>query len=153
VPSFKNFFLLVSRTQDQNVSEELVFSSSEHRCTSSVPGKEYVPRSQPHTGQYCSLNRAEPHLAPPIQLFATVESLQLLSRQSGELLGTDSARNPCECWGMMKKRNNSIKRARTTIASVNKEMQKPRLTESVRNEGRDQLVPVAEQPPARPARV
>jgi hypothetical protein len=47
---------------------------------------------------------------------------------------------------MMKKTKNPIKRARTTIASVNKEMQKPRLTESVRNGGKDQAAPTAEQP-------
>jgi hypothetical protein len=73
--------------------------------------------------------------------------------RAGELLGTDSARNPCQYFGMMKKRKNLVKPARTTIASVNKEMQKPRLTESVRNDRRDQVVPVAEQPPARSARV
>jgi hypothetical protein len=111
-------------------------------------------RSDPYTGQYCALNRAVSHLTPPYTTICQlVESLQLPARQSGELFETDSARNRCQCFGMMKKRNNSIKRARTSIASVNKEMQKPRLTESVRNDGRDQVAPVAEQPPARPARV
>jgi hypothetical protein len=63
-----------------------------------------------------------------------------------ERLGTDSAHNPCQYFGMMKKTKNPIKRARTTIASVNKEMQKPRLTESVRNGGRDHAAATAEQP-------
>jgi hypothetical protein len=38
----------------------------------------------------------------------------------------------------MKKRKNPIETARTTISSVNKEMQKPRLTASVRNGGKSQ---------------
>jgi hypothetical protein len=46
---------------------------------------------------------------------------------------------------MMKKRKNPIRTPRTTIASVNKEMQQPRLTESVRNGGRDRAVPVAKE--------
>jgi hypothetical protein len=54
---------------------------------------------------------------------------------------------------MMKKTKNPIKRARTTIASVNKEMQKPRLTESVRNGGRDHAATTAEQPSAHSAKV
>jgi hypothetical protein len=40
----------------------------------------------------------------------------------------------------MQKKKNPIKTARTTIASVKREMQKPRLTESVRNHGIDQDV-------------
>jgi hypothetical protein len=36
----------------------------------------------------------------------------------------------------MEKRKNPIETVRTTISSVNKEMQKPRLTESVRNGGK-----------------
>ena len=54
---------------------------------------------------------------------------------------------------MMKKRKNPIRIPRTTIASVNKEMQKPRLTESVRNEGRDHAVPVAKELLAHSAKV
>jgi hypothetical protein len=54
---------------------------------------------------------------------------------------------------MMKKKKNRKQTARTTISSVNMEMQKPRLTESVRNNGRDQVVPVAEERPVRPERV
>jgi hypothetical protein len=49
-----------------------------------------------------------------------------------------------------KKRNNPRKSAKTTIASIKREMQKPRLTESVRSDGRDQGAPVAEQPPNSP---
>jgi hypothetical protein len=56
--------------------------------------------------------------------------------------------------GMMKKKsNNSRESARTTIASIKREMQKLRLTESVRNDGRDQVVPVAKQTPTPPVRV
>jgi hypothetical protein len=51
---------------------------------------------------------------------------------------------------MKKKRNNPRESARTTIASIKREMQKPRLTESVRNDGRDPVAPVAEQPPNSP---
>ena len=43
-----------------------------------------------------------------------------------------------------KKRNNPRDHARTTVASIKREMQKPRLTESVRNDGRDQVARVAE---------
>jgi hypothetical protein len=53
---------------------------------------------------------------------------------------------------MRQKSKDSIVPARTTIASVQKEMQKPRLTESVRNNGRDQVVPAAKPPSARPER-
>jgi hypothetical protein len=51
-----------------------------------------------------------------------------------------------------KKMVNPIKRARTTIASVNKEMQQPRLAESVRNGGREQAPMIAERLPARSAK-
>jgi hypothetical protein len=64
-------------------------------------------------------------------------------------LGTDSAYDPWQYFKMKKKKNNPVKAARTTIASVNREMQKPRLTESVRDGGKDRTVPVAEKPPAR----
>ena len=68
--------------------------------------------------------------------------------QPKELLRTDSAQDLCQYGGMMKKkRNNSRESARTTIASIKIEMQKPRLTESVRNHGRDRVAPAAEQPP------
>jgi hypothetical protein len=46
---------------------------------------------------------------------------------------------------MIKKRENLKDPARTTIASVKREMQKPRLTESVRNDGKDQAAPVVEE--------
>jgi hypothetical protein len=52
----------------------------------------------------------------------------------------------------MQKKKNPIKTARTTLASVKKEMQKPRLTESVRNDGIDQDAPVVEEQPAPPGR-
>jgi hypothetical protein len=53
----------------------------------------------------------------------------------------------------MQKKKNPIKTARTTIASVNREMQMPRLTESVRNDGIDQDAPVVEEYHARPKKV
>jgi hypothetical protein len=53
----------------------------------------------------------------------------------------------------MQKKKNPIRTARTTIASVKREMQKPRLTESVRNYGIDQAAPMVEEHPARPERV
>jgi hypothetical protein len=54
---------------------------------------------------------------------------------------------------MMKKRQNLKNLGRTTIASVKREMQKPRLTESVRNDGKDQAAPVVEEPPTRSEKV
>jgi hypothetical protein len=60
---------------------------------------------------------------------------------NGELLGTDFATNPCQHPGMKKKGNTSITPRRTTVASVKREMKKPRLTESVRNDGKDLITP------------
>jgi hypothetical protein len=54
---------------------------------------------------------------------------------------------------MRKKRQNLKDTARTTIASVKREMQKPRLTESVRNDGKDHAATVVEEPPTRSERV
>jgi hypothetical protein len=54
---------------------------------------------------------------------------------------------------MMMKKKTPAKPARTTIASVNREMQQPRLTESARNGGRDQTALATEKPPARSAKV
>jgi hypothetical protein len=45
---------------------------------------------------------------------------------------------------MMMKKKNRIEIAKKIISSVKREMQKPRLTESVRNE-RDQAAPVLEE--------
>jgi hypothetical protein len=47
---------------------------------------------------------------------------------------------------MTKKRKTPIETARTTIASVKKEMQLPRMTESVRNDWRYQAALGAETP-------
>jgi hypothetical protein len=52
-----------------------------------------------------------------------------------------------------KKSKNRLEIARKIISDVNREMQKPRLTESVRNDGIDQAAPVAKAPSARSARV
>jgi hypothetical protein len=54
---------------------------------------------------------------------------------------------------MIKKRKNPRETARTTIASVNKEMQKPRLTESVRNYYERAQVAQFVERPARSERV
>jgi adenylosuccinate lyase len=53
----------------------------------------------------------------------------------------------------MKKKRNLIATERTTIASVKKEMQKPRLTESVRNELNKHAESLLEEPSARPEKV
>jgi hypothetical protein len=53
---------------------------------------------------------------------------------------------------MMKKRS-LIETERTKIASVKREMQKPRLTESVRNNLRNHAEPLFEEPSARPEKV
>jgi hypothetical protein len=54
---------------------------------------------------------------------------------------------------MMNKKKNRIEIDRKIISSVKTEMQKPRLAESVRNGGRNQLGPVVEEPRVRPERV
>jgi hypothetical protein len=43
---------------------------------------------------------------------------------------------------MMMKKKNRIETAKKIISSVKREMQQPRLTESVRNDGRDQGAPI-----------
>jgi hypothetical protein len=53
------------------------------------------------------------------------------------------AHNLCDYFGMKKKRD-LIGTTRTTVASVEKEMQMPRLTESVRNDRRYQATLGAE---------
>jgi hypothetical protein len=55
-----------------------------------------------------------------------------------ELLRTDSEQDWRQHCGMLKKKRNSKESARATIASVKKEMEQPRLTESVRNDRRYQ---------------
>jgi hypothetical protein len=47
---------------------------------------------------------------------------------------------------MVKKKKHSTTVGRTTVASINEEMQKPRLTTSVRSAERDQGAPVETQP-------
>jgi hypothetical protein len=47
---------------------------------------------------------------------------------------------------MVTKRKHPTAAERATLASIHKEMQKPRLTMSVRGEQRDQAAPVAKQP-------
>src|ERR1700722_10350191 len=47
---------------------------------------------------------------------------------------------------MVKKSKPSMTAGRATVASIHKEMQKPRLTASVRSAERDQAAPVAKQP-------
>jgi hypothetical protein len=63
------------------------------------------------------------------------DSMSRRAAAKGELLGTDFAANACQRLSMKKQGKASITPPRTTIASVNKEMQKPRLAESVRNDG------------------
>jgi hypothetical protein len=85
-------------------------------------------------------------------LFKIAHTIMFLPTD-GELLGTDFAANPCKPCGMKKKGTAPIAPARTTVASVKKEMQKPRLTESVRNDGKPRATAMAKQPAAHPARV
>jgi len=80
------------------------------------------------------------------RISATTLAIYCLESRHCEPLGTDYVHDPCQYFGM-KKNNNPIESARTTVASVNREMQKPRLTESVRNGGKDQVVPIAKKPP------
>jgi len=54
---------------------------------------------------------------------------------------------------MMMKKKDRLEIARRIISEVNREMQKPRLTESVRNGGRDWAKPVVKEPSARSPRV
>jgi hypothetical protein len=51
---------------------------------------------------------------------------------------------------MMMKKKNRVEIAKKIISSVKREMQKPRLTESVRSDKRDQAAPMVEERPARP---
>jgi hypothetical protein len=76
----------------------------------------------------------------------------LLPKRDCERLRTDSAHDPCHYLGMKKKRT-LIETERTTIASVKREMQKPRLAESVRNGLRNHAEPLFEEPSARPEKV
>jgi hypothetical protein len=71
----------------------------------------------------------------------TGNSKSRLAPTNGELLGTDFAADPCQHPGMKKKGKTSITPRRTTVASVKKEMKKPRLTESVRNDGKGLITP------------
>ena len=54
---------------------------------------------------------------------------------------------------MMKKSKNPVRRARTIISRIYKEMQMPRLTASVRNYRSGNAAPVVEKPPARASRI
>jgi hypothetical protein len=54
---------------------------------------------------------------------------------------------------MKKNRKNRLEIALQIISDVKREMQKPRLTESVRNDERYQAAPVVKEPAARSARV
>jgi hypothetical protein len=53
---------------------------------------------------------------------------------------------------MMKKKKSRLEIAREIISSVKREMEKPRLTESVRSAERDLVAPVIEKPPAQSER-
>jgi hypothetical protein len=53
----------------------------------------------------------------------------------------------------MKRKRNLMETDRAKIASVKREMQKPRLTESVRNDPRNHAKPLFEEPSARPEKV
>jgi hypothetical protein len=70
----------------------------------------------------------------------------LASRSTCERFRTDLANDTCQYFGMTKKRKTPIETARTTLASVKKEMEKPRLTESVRNDRGYQAALSAETP-------
>jgi hypothetical protein len=96
------------------------------------------------------LSRVSVFLGLTRVLFTIAHVSESPTGRRGELLRTDSGRDRCQYGGMKKKRNNPRESPRTTIASIKREMQKPRLTESVRNDGRDQVAPVAEQPPNSP---
>jgi hypothetical protein len=64
---------------------------------------------------------------------------------SHELLRPDLPEITCQYSGMTKKRKTPIETARTTIARVKKEMEMPRLTESVRNDRRYQAALAAQK--------
>jgi hypothetical protein len=63
-----------------------------------------------------------------------------------ERFGTDLASDAYQDTGMTKKKKTLIESARTTIASVKKEMEMSRLTESVRNDSGYQAELGAETP-------
>ena len=53
---------------------------------------------------------------------------------------------------MMKKKKNRLEIASEIISDVKREMEKPRLTESVRSAERDLVAPIIEKPPAQSER-
>jgi hypothetical protein len=57
---------------------------------------------------------------------------------TGELLRTDSGRNPCQYGWMRKKKRQSKGHAKELIAGIKREMQEPRLAKSVRDDPRYQ---------------
>jgi hypothetical protein len=66
---------------------------------------------------------------------------RLVQERRSELLRTDESHDGCQHARIMKKRSRSKGSAKTTLASIKREMQKPRLTESVRNEQSRQAKP------------
>jgi hypothetical protein len=62
-----------------------------------------------------------------------------------ELLGTDSAQDRCQ-YARMKKKREPKAPAKTTIAGIKKEMQRPRLAGSVRDDSSYQVVLATERP-------
>jgi hypothetical protein len=68
------------------------------------------------------------------------------TRRPGELLRTDSAQYRCQYGWMSKKKRQSKRHARATIAGIKREMQEPRLTKSVRDDPRYQVALAAEEP-------
>jgi hypothetical protein len=63
-----------------------------------------------------------------------------------ERFRTDLANDTCQYFGRTKKKKTPIETAKATIASVKKEMEMPRLTESVRNDRGYQAALSAETP-------
>ena len=61
------------------------------------------------------------------------------ARRPGELLRTDSTKDPWQYGRMKKKKGASKGPARATLAGIKREMQEPRLTKSVRDDPRFQV--------------
>jgi len=76
----------------------------------------------------------------------TSGSPDLTGRRCFEPLRTDSAQDRCQYGRMKKKKRDPKGPARTTIAGIKREMQRPRLAASVRDDSSYQVVLATERP-------
>jgi hypothetical protein len=82
----------------------------------------------------------------PRTLFTIAHLSGSPTRRPGELLRTASAQYRCQYGWMKKKRRQPKGPARATIAGIKREMQRPRLAGSVRDDPRYQVALATEEP-------